>query len=73
MHNQCQMCGGQGQELGTLGTLTHFRCLQCGIIFAGTSEDEEYTEDADLDEDELDSYAEGGWREWGEDEFPKSE
>lgn len=29
----CPMCGGEGQHLGTLGTLDHFRCRACGWTF----------------------------------------
>ena len=27
------MCGGEGQYLGTLGKLDHFRCRACGWTF----------------------------------------
>jgi rubredoxin len=38
---QCPMCGGQSVELGRLGNLTHYRCIQCGWIFAKESEDDD--------------------------------
>lgn len=31
--HQCPACDGDGQELGTLGNLKHFRCRQCGMDF----------------------------------------
>ncbi len=30
----CQMCGGPGISLGTLGRLEHFRCRNCGVDFS---------------------------------------
>jgi uncharacterized C2H2 Zn-finger protein len=30
---QCPCCGGPGQFLGALGSLTWFRCRNCGIDF----------------------------------------
>jgi len=30
----CGVCGGDGESLGVLGTLHHFRCRQCGAQFA---------------------------------------
>ena len=30
----CPMCGGEGGELGKLGSLTHYRCRACGMDFS---------------------------------------
>ena len=35
---ECPACGGPGQFLGTLGTLDHFTCRNCGIPFHRTEE-----------------------------------
>lgn len=29
----CPMCGGDGEILGLLGNLTHYRCSHCGWNF----------------------------------------
>ena len=31
----CVVCGGDSVKLGTLGSLTHYRCGSCGITFSG--------------------------------------
>jgi hypothetical protein len=31
---ECPACGGEGVPMGTLGSLQHFRCRQCGINFS---------------------------------------
>ena len=34
----CPLDGGQGVLLGTLGSLTHYRCRACGIGFSARKE-----------------------------------
>ena len=34
----CPMCHGCSHELGELGSLTHFRCRDCGYIFTDSME-----------------------------------
>lgn len=29
---ECECCGGPLAYLGNLGTLSHFRCINCGMI-----------------------------------------
>lgn len=36
--HQCPACNGSGQYLGTLGTLDHFTCRNCGATFHLTEE-----------------------------------
>ena len=37
---ECPMCGGPGGLLGSLGRLTWFRCVNCGIDFNEGGNDE---------------------------------
>ncbi len=34
LQHDCQICGGPGQYLGTLGRRIHFRCQDCGMDFS---------------------------------------
>lgn len=36
----CGMCGGQATPLGTLGTLSHYRCRNCGMDFSQKAENQ---------------------------------
>jgi tRNA(Ile2) C34 agmatinyltransferase TiaS len=60
----CPMCGGQGEDLGTLGNVTYMRCRQCGADFSVSGEKEEYNEDAELDEDKFAEQENGGYLDW---------
>jgi len=31
---QCPACGSEGNELGTMGNCTHYRCRNCGIVWS---------------------------------------
>ena len=37
---ECPLCGGDGEFLGQLGSVTHLRCRQCGMEFH-TEEDDQ--------------------------------
>jgi len=41
---QCPQCGGEGNELGTLGALLHLRCRQCGWTWGVPAQEEEAVE-----------------------------
>jgi uncharacterized Zn finger protein len=30
---QCKLCGGEVVRLGRLGSLIHYRCRNCGMMF----------------------------------------
>jgi hypothetical protein len=36
MKRICRMCGGPLMILGLLGSVRHFRCRNCGMVFAWT-------------------------------------
>lgn len=45
MHDEtCPHCNGTALPLGTLGTLTHYRCRNCGWTFAETVERDDEAE-----------------------------
>jgi hypothetical protein len=48
------MCGGPGEEMGTLGRNTYARCQDCGFDFVDESEREAYDEEPKLDPEEMD-------------------
>lgn len=50
----CPMCGGPGEEMGTLGRNTYARCQDCGLDFVDESEREAYDEEPKLDPEEMD-------------------
>jgi tRNA(Ile2) C34 agmatinyltransferase TiaS len=62
----CPMCGGQGEELGTLGSTTYARCRQCGTDYSTSVDKEEYDEEVELDEEAFADQENGGYLDWGE-------
>ena len=42
--NNCPVCNGAGQILGTLATTPWYRCRDCGITFIGGDDDDDITE-----------------------------
>ena len=40
-YSVCPACYGFAYELGTLGSLTHFRCRDCGHTFDDSTEEAE--------------------------------
>ena len=37
IRNGCKICGGDLECLGKLGTLNHYRCRQCGMMYSKKS------------------------------------
>lgn len=31
---ECPVCGGDGQSMGTMGWMEHYRCQDCGAVFS---------------------------------------
>jgi len=50
---ECGQCGGPGVPLGQLGSLMHFRCRNCGMMFSETL-DEDQDKDREEDREEED-------------------
>jgi len=48
----CPMCSGEGQPLGQLGNLMHYRCRNCGMQFSQEAEPPMESEAADTVEDD---------------------
>ncbi len=36
---ECPACGGEGEFLGQLGSITHLRCRDCGCDFHATEDE----------------------------------
>lgn len=45
----CPMCGGAGEDMGTLGRNTYIRCRYCGFDYVDESEAESYNEEPEFD------------------------
>ena len=57
----CPVCPGEGQELGSLGKTTHYRCRDCGWTFHD-SDIQTVERFADDDDPEQDEYVISGLR-----------
>jgi len=51
---ECQQCGGHAVLLGAMGNLAHFRCRNCGWVFA------EQQQFALIPHDESEQYEDNG-------------
>ncbi len=40
MPNDCPICSGPGNALGTLGRRVRYRCQDCGAMFSALDDDE---------------------------------
>lgn len=50
----CEICGGPLLLLGVLGSLAHYNCRDCGMMFSGGKPDLGDEDDDEFDESEFD-------------------